>query len=44
MSIDVPEKIDGRFMTQIIMKVVESKEEVAKSEGKAPNAGKIAQE
>ena len=44
MSIDVPEKIDGRFMTRIILKVVEWKEEVGKSEGKAPNAGKIAQE
>ena len=44
MSIDVPEKIDGRFMTQIIMKAAEWKEEAVKSGGKAPNAGKIAQE
>ena len=44
MSIDALEKIDDRFMTQIILKMVEWKEEVVKSEGKTPSDGEIAQE
>ena len=44
MSIGALEKIDGRFMTQIILKMVDWKEEVLKSEGKTPNDGKITQE
>jgi hypothetical protein len=38
------EKIDGRFMTQIIFKVVGWKEEVGKSEDVTTKDGKIVQE
>jgi hypothetical protein len=34
-------KIDGRFMTQIISRMVEKKEEVVKSEGDNTKDGKI---
>ena len=44
MSIVALEKIGGRFTTQIILKMVDWKEEVVKSEGKTPNDGKIIQE
>ena len=41
MSIVALEKIDGRFMTQIIFKVVDRKEEVVKSEGDNTKDGRI---
>jgi hypothetical protein len=41
---DVLEKIDDRFMTQIIFKMVGWKEEVVKSEGDLTKEGKIVQE
>jgi hypothetical protein len=37
-------KIDDRFMTQIIFKMVGRKEEVGKSEGDLTKEGKIVQE
>ena len=38
------EKIDGRFMMQIIFKMVDWKEEVVKSEGNPTKDGRIVQE
>jgi hypothetical protein len=44
MLIAALETIDGRFMTQIIFKMVGWKEEVGKSEDVTTRDGKIAQE
>ena len=44
MLIGALEKIDGRFMTQIIFKMVVWKEEVVKSEESTTKDGRIVQE
>ena len=44
MLIVAPEKIGGRFIMQIIFKMVDWKEEVVKSEGDLTKDGRIVQE
>jgi hypothetical protein len=44
MLTDVLAKIEGRFMTQIIFKMVDWKEEVVKREGETTKGGRIVQE